>query len=302
MRRHSRSSTWNRAALKICGYSKAEFLRLRLPDIASSPASLHTTRQIQPRKNGRKEPFSSMKICRKDGSILIQDVFTKALEFEGQKARVATLKEPSDAGKYLLPFLHGARDPMLVSDERGKIVLVNPQLEKRFGYSSDQLIGKAVEVLVPQRFRAAHPKHRADFFANYQHGMVGVGRELWALAQDGSEFPVEISLSPLDAEPGLLILATLRDITERKQFESALLRSEKNLSEAQALAHLGSHEYDVSSGLLHWSDQVFEIFGVRPADFHGTAAEFLDRIHPDDRQRVTDTVNRAIAERPPLCL
>ena len=289
----------NRAALKVCGYSKTEFLQLRLPDIALDPPQPDNINPARPGKNGYKEHLPRMKICRKDGSVLVQDVVTKALQYDGHEARVATLNEPNDVGKYLLPFLHGARDPMLVSDQQGKIVLVNEQLEKQFGYTADQLIGKAVEMLLPKRFRAAHPKYRADFFSNYQQATVGVGRELWAVARDGSEFPVEISLSTVDAEQGLLVLVTIRDITERKQFEAALLRSEKNLAEAQALAHLGSHEYDVSTGLLHWSDQVFEIFGIQPADFHGTTAEFLDRIHPDDRQRVTDTINRAIAERVP---
>ncbi|MBI4315333.1 MAG: MEDS domain-containing protein [Chloroflexi bacterium] len=88
---------------------------------------------------------------------------------------------------------------------------------------------------------------------------------------------------------------TAQDITERKQAEEALHQSERNLAEAQRMAHIGSHVYDVRADRLYWSEEVLRIFGISPQDFGGVVADFLDRIHPDDRQRVEQTIEQAIA-------
>src|SRR5262249_49420416 len=106
------------------------------------------------------------------------------------------------------------------------IVLVNSQTELLFGYRREELLGQKVEILVPERFRAGHVGQRADYFANPRVRAMGEGRALFGRRKDGHEIPVEISLSPLETEEGSLIIAAVRDTTERKQAQKVLEKAE----------------------------------------------------------------------------
>lgn len=118
-------------------------------------------------------------------------------------------------------LLEAAPDAIVITDENGTIRIINAQTERLFGYSRDELIGQPVEVFVPERYRGRHPAHRTNFMGEPRVRAMGSGLELFGRRKDGSEFPVEISLSPLQTEEGILVSSAIRDISDRKANEKA---------------------------------------------------------------------------------
>ncbi|HEX2930993.1 MAG TPA: PAS domain S-box protein, partial [Candidatus Binatia bacterium] len=134
---------------------------------------------------------------------------------------------------------------------KGEIMLVNALTEKLFGYSREELIGKSVEVLVPDRFRADHPAHRGGFFAAPQSRSMGAGRDLFAKRKDGSEFQVEIGLNPIQTNEGMLVLTAIVDITERKRAESELRHNREELAHVTRITAMG----ELAASLAHELNQ-----------------------------------------------
>jgi PAS domain S-box-containing protein len=139
---------------------------------------------------------------------------------------------------------------ILVNDQ-GRIVLVNSHIEKLFGYRRDELIGKTVEILVPERLATQHPAYRARFFGAPEARAMGAGRELFARRKDGSEFPVEIGLNPIQMPHGLLILANVVDISARKAAEEDARRRREQVELLGRVSLLG----EMTASLAHELNQ-----------------------------------------------
>jgi PAS domain S-box-containing protein len=140
---------------------------------------------------------------------------------------------------------------IVMIDREGRIMLINPQVEIMFGYSRAELIGNSLEILLPERLRAAHGVHRQAFTAAASIRQMGVGRDLTARRKDGSEFPVEIGLNPVPGDQGGLVLAAVTDITRRSTMQLELRQANANLEE---FTYAASH--DLKSPLRGIADLV----------------------------------------------
>jgi PAS domain S-box-containing protein len=210
-----------------------------------------------------------------------------------EKSRDQLLQE-SDA--LFRGLVEVAPDALVIVNQDGQIVLINEQTERMFGYGRDELLGRPVEVLVPEASRARHADIRKkQFLASAHVRPMGAGLDLKGRRKNGEDFAVEISLSrPLETEDGLLVISTVRDVSERKQAEKALRDSEARLRKAEAryrslveeipaVTFLAALDGDTNE--LYVSPQIEALLGFTQKEWLEDPILWHRQLHPDDRER-----------------
>lgn len=229
---------WSVGAEELLGYSQAEVL--------GRPAALFFTEDDRTSGLAERElavvrevghfQFEGWRV-RKDGRPFRAGVEVTAIRNgAGSITGFAKVLRDLDADQQrssntFHALLEAAPDAMVIVGADGRIILANAQADRMFGYAREDLIGKEVEMLLPPKFRGNHVRYRTDFFAEPTPRRMGVGMELLALRRDGGEFPVEISLSPLEIEQGLCVSAAIRDVTDRRDYEQRLRRQHDEIME-----------------------------------------------------------------------
>jgi PAS domain S-box-containing protein len=196
---------------------------------------------------------------RKDGTEFPAEISLSPLETEDGILAITAIRDITARKKVESQFrglLEAAPDAMVITDRRGKVILVNAQAEKLFGYTREELLGQLVEALIPPRFRGTHPGHRARYFSEPKTRPMGAvgGLELYGLRKDGTEFPAEISLSPIETADGVFAITAIRDVAERKKAEEERARLHAQLE--ATLRELGA-AYEKSKELERLKTQFF---------------------------------------------
>ncbi|GEM_PF-294380 len=259
----------NEEAANLFQYSKKELLNMSIFDLEANPGSEKNWQKFWDEMREKGHMILESRVRKKDGTVFPMEVNTTFFKYKGRELKIThgrDISERKAAEEQFKELLESAPDAMVIVDRKGVIKLINLQTEKFFGYARNELIGKPVELLIPERFRENHPQHRGNYFLNPHIRAMGSDLELYGLKNDGTEFPVEISLSPLHKQG--LVSAAIRDITDRKHAEEKF----KAVVNAANDAIITASE---DGNILAWNPGAERIFGWKSAEVIGKPLELI---------------------------
>lgn len=210
---------------------------------------------------------------------------------------ISECKALKDSAEYLKILFDYAPDGYYINDLKGNFIDGNKAAEKITGYQKEELIGKSFFQLGILSKKDI-PKAQKAIKRN-KKGLSTPPEEYTIHRKDKSEIAVEISTYPAKIKGKMVVLGIARDITKRKQAETAFKKNKYNLTEAQRMAHIGSWDLNLFSNTLTWSDEVYRIFGLKPQQFKATYEAFLENVHPDDREQVNQAYTESVEKKIP---
>ncbi len=284
---NGRIRSWNVGAERLKGYAAAEVMGRHFSLFYTEEARRndHPARElIAAAETGRYEEDGWR--VRKDGTTFLANVIITPLRdpsgrLEGYAKVIKDVTARERHEERFRRVVESAPSAMILANAKGRIEMVNTQAERVFGYPRQDLLGKSIEMLVPERFRGGHPEKRDQFFGDPRSRPMGAGRDLFGRRQDGSEFPVEVGLNPIETEEGLMVLSSIVDISERKRQEERFRRVVESAPNAMILANAKGRIEMVNT-------QAEQVFGYPRQDLLGKSIEMLvpERFrggHPEKR-------------------
>ncbi|MEW6543400.1 MAG: PAS domain S-box protein [Nitrospirota bacterium] len=206
--------------------------------------------------------------------------------------RKRSQRNPDQREARLRAILDGALDAVIGMDASGRITDWNKRAEVIFGWMRGEALGRRLDdTIIPPRYREAHERGLQHFLASGDGPILNRRIETTALRRDGTEFPAELTVTALKEGKSYSFSAFVADITERKQAEEALKKSQQILEQAQQVAQLGIWHWDIPTNTVTWSDQLYRLFGLKPGDFPATYEGFLSLVHPEDRDALRTTID-----------
>jgi PAS domain S-box-containing protein len=220
----------NSAICRMLGVTPAELLTMGMEMIHPEGLLPEIREQFDAMGRSELSVVRDVPLLRRDGSIRHVDIAGSVVVINGHRCNLGVFHDVSALRRAEAKFsalLEAAPDAMMIHDSSGRIQIINAQAEKLFGYGREELIGRTMELLMPERYRRDHVRHRTSYTPQSPPRAMGTGLTLFALHKDGREIPVEISLSNLGADGGPMVISSIRDISGRVAAEEALRQSQR---------------------------------------------------------------------------
>lgn len=191
-------------------------------------------------------------------------------------------------------IVEAAVDAVITINDQGIISLFNPAAETLFGYTSEEVIGHNIKILMPEPYHSEHDGYLAHYLRTGEKRIIGFTREVTGQRKNGSHFPLNLSVGEAQVNNKALFVGTITDLTQKKKKEQEMKEFNERLNLATRAGSIGVWEYDISNGVLNWDDQMFQLYGVNHEQFQGAFEVWHDALHPADKVRAKAELEAAI--------